>query len=324
MLKPDFRIKMRSEERVYRLGVDGVFVWEAPESVDPDTAVKLTIHYPTGAPVEVDLVPMVSKTIAIDSIANNRELTPVDAGDLDELAGAIGHFGSGFLDLEAHGVHHVHVAGVVDGKIRLADFPSRSLNGDVTGTLTMAVRSGTIPALETTAVDVAWDVEDFDSGTLSWVPRPFRTGLTHAVLARRKPGIASEVNGAFEDYGSFIIAAEQELIGEIRNRLRGSGLREHDLLAGTPGLLEAHAELVMAHMNEGDAEAAEVYRARAFGALNIRGVRTGGMLDGALASVVTDSDGDGVSEARAQRAGQSRTNMGNFAQLARTRTRRYH
>ena len=323
MLKPDFRIKMRSEERVYRLGVDGLFLWEAPEIVDPAGDVALAIHYPAGV-TSIDLAPLASKAIAIDTVEDHRILTPVNAADLGELVDAVGHFGAGFLDLDEHGVHQVRVAGIVDGKIHLSDFPSRSLNGDVTGSLTMAVWTGTIPHLDATALDVAWDVGGFDSGTLSWVPRPFRSGLTHAVLARRKPGIASEINGAFEDFSAFIVSAEQEMIGEIRNRLRGAGLREHDLLAGTPGLLESHIELTMAHMETVDLERAEAYRARALGEINTRGARVGGMLEGALSSVVTDRDGDGVTEERSQQAGQRPVSMGNFAQLARGRRRRYH
>lgn len=325
----DFRIKMRQEERAYRLGVDGQFVWEAPRLIPPASEVAIQVRYP-GDLVEVAMSPHAAQVVPIAEVLDGRTLRPSDPADLAHLAGALGHFGAGWLTTAKHGTFPVRVQGLSDDHIELADFPSRALNGAVAGTLTAAVWSATLPKRAAQALDVGWTVlkgaapnkAPVESGALSWVANPFGTGLNHQLLARRRPEIAGNVHSRHEDYSQAILGAEEELISEIRRRLAGSGLREHDLVAGTAGMLAAHIELVLAHMNADDEDRAEMHRARAFGPINVRGRRVGGMLEGALTSVLTDPDGDGTPNGRQALDGAGRITMGNFA--GRPRRRRYH
>lgn len=275
-MQADFTTKLRLEERIYRLGSAGVFLWDAPKPIDPEgPAPRLSIHYPDGL-VEVAMTPIGAKAIGISGV-DGRTLTPSDPADLTLIDECTGRLGSASLDLGDHGMLSVRIDRIDEGHIGLADFPSRSLDSADGGTLTPTVWMAQIPARATKALDVVWDVAGIESGILSWAPRPFSTGLTHQELLRRRPSLASEMSSRQADLGTAILSGLEELRAFIRSEVASDGLREHDLLPGLPGMLQAHIDLTLAHFLK-DTTQQDIHRDRVLGSRNVHGVRVGGSL----------------------------------------------
>lgn len=323
-------VPLRLEDRFARVGAVFPFVWEAPETVDPTSAVTLTLHYASGD-VVVALAPLVAATVDFTAI-EQRTLTPDDVADLPQLREANGRFGAGFLDVAEQGVFPVQVLRVGAADIDVGDFSSRALDGSITATLTMAVWHGEVPDRGQIDEDVRWTISfvgeggpTVEEGLISWVRSPFSTGLTPLSLLRAVPSLTVQAPDREQDTWSAIMEGFEELVAAMRMLLVAKGLREYDLVGCPPGLRQAHIDLTIAHMLRDDPDAAERYRAQALGVFNDRFQRVGGRVREALRSVVTAGD-DGEINGRGPMTGpqNGRPSTGNFARLAETRTRNIH
>jgi hypothetical protein len=295
------------------------FRWVAPALVDPtaqgNARPALVIRYASGDSDTVYLSPR-SATVASITAAAGSVLTSSQAVAATGLAG---RHGQAWLVSDQAGAMAVKVVDVDGTAITLADAPSRPLKAGMTGTLTWATWTGTVPSKASAerncpftvsyteqGVGTLDDVSRVEEGLIHWVKVPFSTGLTHEGLCRMRPELASSLPDREQGLEGCIEDAEDELIAEIRRVLAPRGLWEDDIVARPRALKLVHADLAAAHFHGANA-ASEAYRARALGVLAESGRRVGGLLDTVLQSVQTDVEHSGSVDGSREQFGGPRT-----------------
>lgn len=318
---------LRLGERAFPIAQPGVFLWEAPGPVDPSSTVQLTEHFEEPDAETLHLVPLAPASIAVSEVRDGRLLIPVAPAQIDELRHAAGSLGGGYLITDERGTIPVLVVRTTGDAIEIADYPSRSLDGPITGQLVMSTWWAALPPETARVRDVPWSVRfssgpghaDVERGILSWERTPFDTGLTPLQLLRDVPDLVAQVHSRQASLARQIMSAREELAGSVRAHLAGTGMTEHDLVGVAPGLCAAHVSLTLAHVYASDPAEAEAFRAQALGALDERLVRRGGSIRSALRRVLTDADGDGRPSAARSASTPTRLRRGSYGGLSTSR-----
>lgn len=318
---------LRLGERAFPIGQPGVFLWEAPGPVDPSSTVQLTEHFEEPDAEIVHMVPLAPAPIAISEVRDGRLLVPTTPAQIDELRHAAGPLGGGYLITDERGTIPVLVIRTTDEAIEIADYPSRSLDGPITGRLVMSTWWAVLPPETDRVRDVPWSVRfspgpghaDVERGILSWEHTPFDTGLTPLQLLRDVPDRVGDVHSRQTSLARQIMSAREELAGAVRDLLVGTGMTEHDLVGVAPGLCAAHVSLTLAHVSASDPADAEAFRAQALGVIDERLVRRGGSIRSALRRVLTDPDGDGRPAPARSVSTPSRLRRGSYAGMTTSR-----
>lgn len=264
--------------RVFRVGADTAFTWDAPSPIDSAEAVTLAVGAFSAAMAQL----VADVTIVAGGISADRTVLTASAGPV--VPDDFYKFGDAFLITDEDGSIPVRVTRINGTSILLAQPLPRSIALTATATLQFATWSTAIGSGDVTAaadyLGTEWSIaytdasgdDAFAQGLVQVTRVVWQSGLTTASLIRRFPDLAIMAHGT-TDYSDRIAAAYIELATRIDQDIAsytmadGQRATVNSVQSQAPALEQVHAyhTASMILWSRGDTEAAQAYFARAYG-----------------------------------------------------------